>query len=272
MKKPAIDIHLEQQERLTNIGEYLQQVRLAKGWSLTATAKKTQIRATVLEYIEAGELEKLPEPIYLKGLLRRYANCLDLDGEAIAARFPLDDQHHFWKLAKWQNFALRFQLLPVHLYIIYILVVSLTVQTLSEVIRINNTPVITVESDIPTETVSTPKDSIQSAVAKSSTAAIQNNPAPVEDPEAVVVNVQVQDNAWMRVIIDGKTEFEGTLPKGTQKKWVADKSVTIRAGNAGAVLIAINNQTAQPLGKPGAVEEITYEASAEKAKPTRSPS
>ena len=69
----------------------------------------------------------------------------------------------------------------------------------------------------------------------------------------------------MRVEVDGKTEFEGTLPKGTQRQWVIDESITIRTGNAGAVMITINDETPQPLGEPGAVEEFTYQALAEEA-------
>jgi hypothetical protein len=64
--------------------------------------------------------------------------------------------------------------------------------------------------------------------------------------------------SWLRIDVDGKTEFQGIMPEGTQKTLMADNQLTIRAGNAGAVLLAYNNEQAQPMGAPGAVEEKTF--------------
>ena len=60
-------------------------------------------------------------------------------------------------------------------------------------------------------------------------------------------------------MVDGKVAFEGILPEGTQAsmEW-RQREVTIRAGNAGGVVISFNNQQQQILGAPGQVEEITY--------------
>lgn len=40
----------------------------------------------------------------------------------------------------------------------------------------------------------------------------------------------------------------------------ANKELTVRAGNAGGVLIAVNKKEAKQLGQPGQVEEVTYTA------------
>ena len=62
----------------------------------------------------------------------------------------------------------------------------------------------------------------------------------------------------MRVVADGKTIFEGTLQKGTQQTWTAQRRLTIRSGNAGAVLVSVNQKEPQPLGKLGTVREATF--------------
>ena len=59
-------------------------------------------------------------------------------------------------------------------------------------------------------------------------------------------------------MVDGKLAFEGTLLKGTQRQWTGNREVTIRAGNAGGVVISFNNEQKKVLGAPGEVEEITY--------------
>jgi hypothetical protein len=59
-------------------------------------------------------------------------------------------------------------------------------------------------------------------------------------------------------MVDGKLAFEGILPQGTQKTWEGQEEVTIRAGNAGGVVVTFNNGQKKILGKPGEVEEVTY--------------
>jgi hypothetical protein len=59
-------------------------------------------------------------------------------------------------------------------------------------------------------------------------------------------------------MVDSQVAFEGVLPAGTQRQWKGEKEVTIRAGNAGGVVISFNNQQQQILGAPGQVEEVTY--------------
>ncbi|WP_137666715.1 DUF4115 domain-containing protein [Sphaerospermopsis reniformis] len=45
----------------------------------------------------------------------------------------------------------------------------------------------------------------------------------------------------LQVKADGKTEFEGIFSKGDRKTWKAKKSLTVRYGNAGVVLVSWNN-------------------------------
>ncbi|MEN9869334.1 MAG: hypothetical protein RLZZ171_317, partial [Cyanobacteriota bacterium] len=74
----------------------------------------------------------------------------------------------------------------------------------------------------------------------------------------VSVGINLQERCWLKVMVDSKVAFEGVLPAGTQRQWKGKKEVTIRAGNAGGVVISFNNQQQQVLGAPGQVEEVTY--------------
>ncbi|MEB3338604.1 MAG: DUF4115 domain-containing protein, partial [Leptolyngbyaceae bacterium] len=76
--------------------------------------------------------------------------------------------------------------------------------------------------------------------------------------QSVRVSVIFKAQSWLRVVADGKTEFEGVLPEGTQRTWAAKQQLTLRAGNAGGVLVAVNNGQAKQLGNPGSVEEVTF--------------
>ncbi|MGH2414352.1 MAG: DUF4115 domain-containing protein, partial [Microcystaceae cyanobacterium] len=50
---------------------------------------------------------------------------------------------------------------------------------------------------------------------------------------------------------------EGVLSKGTQKSWQAKKQLSIRAGNAGAVSLSIDQKPPQLMGRFGEVKEVT---------------
>jgi len=78
-----------QVERLRQIGEYLGRQREAQKTSLEKIAKQTFIPQRLLEALEAGEIERLPEPVYVKGFIRRYADAIGLDGVEIADAFEL---------------------------------------------------------------------------------------------------------------------------------------------------------------------------------------
>gem|GEM_PF-6314074 len=91
--------------------------------------------------------------------------------------------------------------------------------------------------------------------------AVTSTPAPtVSDPNfPVQVTVEVKGESWVRVSVDGKTEFEGILTENdSPKSWNANNELTIRSGNAGAVWVSLNQKTAKPLGEMGEVKDVTF--------------
>jgi hypothetical protein len=76
------------------------------------------------------------------------------------------------------------------------------------------------------------------------------------------LGLTVTDSSWVRVVADGNTAFEGELSQGTKKSWKASRQVTVTAGNAGGVLVSVNDGQAKPLGDPGDVKEVTFGSAA----------
>ncbi|NJL86372.1 MAG: hypothetical protein HC886_10950 [Leptolyngbyaceae cyanobacterium SM1_1_3] len=87
MKKKAQDLEQMQREQLAEIGSFLKQSREQQSLSLEELASRTLIRRSLLEAIESADLEQLPEPIYIRGLLKLYASKLGLEGEMVASQF-----------------------------------------------------------------------------------------------------------------------------------------------------------------------------------------
>ncbi|MGK7891644.1 MAG: helix-turn-helix domain-containing protein, partial [Leptolyngbyaceae cyanobacterium] len=112
-----------QSERLIQIGIYLQQVREQEGLLIDQVASKTLISGRHIRAIEAGDLEALPEAIYVRGFIKRYAEVLGLDGVEISTAFPLySDSPEF--RPTWQNSDVA-QLRQAHLYLAYVALITL---------------------------------------------------------------------------------------------------------------------------------------------------
>ena len=255
MKDPKISPEQEQLEKLKELGDRLREIRLERRLSLETAAQKTRIQVRLLQAIEEGRMEVLPEPIYIRGFIQQFANALGLDGEEFARDFPTDP-------IRWQSRSrsrYRFgwqlpsiQLRPIHLYLLYILLVICAVQFLSNLVKRSEVEVISQESI--QQPILNPSPPPPAPAVRASTKPTLSAAKPV------VVDIKVKDQCWLRVVVDGKTEFEGVLPQGTHRTWVANEQLTIRAGNAGGVIVAFNDQKAKQLGQPGQVQEVTFQA------------
>lgn len=76
-----------QQEQLINIGAYLRDVRQEKGKQIDEVANQIFIRPALVRAIEAGDWESLPEPVFVQGFIRRYADYLGLNGRELSQKF-----------------------------------------------------------------------------------------------------------------------------------------------------------------------------------------
>ena len=68
----------------------------------------------------------------------------------------------------------------------------------------------------------------------------------------------MQGESWMRITVDGQTEFEGVLNEGKKLAWSGDRQISVRAGNASSVALSYNNQPIKVLGKEGEVAERQF--------------
>jgi len=247
--KDLVDPNALYREQLTELGTLLQSARQQQRRTLESMASLTLIRPSLLAAIEQGDLDSLPEPVYIRGLIRRYGDALHLDGETLASQFftPLRVQRHSWKESP------AAQLRPLHLYAAYFVVLITAVSGLSYLLK-RTAP----ESTLlpPLEPLSSVETS-QIASGRSSVAPVaEAEPAQPQSPIEVKMTLTAQ--SWLRVTSDGSTEFEGIMQPGDTRLWTADKALTIRAGNAGGVVVSFNNSEAAALGQPGMVKEVTY--------------
>jgi cytoskeletal protein RodZ len=257
MSKDTSSLEQKRVERLTEIGHYLQQVREENLLSLEQVAARTMIPVRLLQAIEQGKLHQLPEPVYIQGFIKRYAEVLGLDAVGVAKAFPTDLDARA-VLPSWKDSAAA-QLRPLHLYLAYVCLILVAVSMLSYVMGRSS-------SWSGSAINAGQQSTVPASPTRRESATVQVTTAPTAKPEnadttadkSVRIGVNLTAQSWLRITADGKTEFEGVLPEGTQRTWVADSQLVVRAGNAGGVMLTYNDGQAERMGEPGAVEEMTF--------------
>ncbi|MCL1467169.1 helix-turn-helix domain-containing protein [Argonema galeatum] len=259
-KKENLLPYLEKQraEKLAEMGSYLRHLRQEQSLSLEEVAAKTKVQARLLNAIEEGNLEPLPEPVYIQGFIKRYADTLGLDGGEFASVFPTGQSFQFLK-ASWRVLPAVPQLKPIHLYLVYIFLIICAVNGLSGLVKNSAMQASNQETEKkaiapPPKSDNKPKPDSLALLSSTSSSNIPKSDKPLR------VGVTLKEESWIRVVADGKTQFEGTLPSGTQRTWEAKEELIIRAGNAGGVLVTFNEKQAEPLGVSGQAETKRFKA------------
>lgn len=80
---------------LEQIGQKLKNARESRGLTLGQIYDKTKIPTSNLEAIETGDAEQLPEPVYVAGFIKRYADLLGLNGRSLSEEYKqyIEDAH-----------------------------------------------------------------------------------------------------------------------------------------------------------------------------------
>lgn len=121
-----------QAEQLVEVAAYLRQCREVHGLSLEEMASKTLIQRRMLQALEEADVARLPEPVYVRGFIRRYASALGLKGEDVAEAYPIE-----LGVRRSAGNGLPgltgVQLRPMHLYLLYLGVIGLAINGLSSV-------------------------------------------------------------------------------------------------------------------------------------------
>lgn len=287
MKKQALSLEQERAEKLREIGSCLRELRQQQAVSLEEIASKTKIQQRLLNAIETGRLEQLPEPVYIQGFIKQFADALGANGAELASSFPTRTMLRPIQVS-WRHLPAA-QLRPIHLYMLYVFLIVFAVNGLSNLMnRSGQSTLMNVEAYQPATgqagamiTSSASRQALGpvnplapqgTQNLSSSQGAAQQAPTPsglqkqTLDNKPVKVSVIFRAQSWIRVVTDGKTEFEGVLPEGTERMWMANEQLVLRAGNAGGILVGLNGNQAKQLGDPGAVEEVTFEAGSQAAR------
>ncbi|PZV04627.1 MAG: hypothetical protein DCF32_12075 [Leptolyngbya sp.] len=275
-------------EQLQSIGAYLRQVRQEQGLAIDMLANQIFIRPALLKALESGHEAELPEPVFIQGFIRRYAEALGLDGQTIAQEFrvtpvnvlptpelleradtngavapepPRPRPQMSDRPPKAASGPAGRSPLPLVLSLAALAVIlGLGAWGLfgrsngpSQANNGNS------GTESPPETASTnaaaPSPTETAAPPEEPPEAEEESSAPLEAP--VVVSANLSDRAWLSVVADGENVYEGVAESGFEETWTAETSLTLRTGNAGGVELSVNGDRAVVMGASGVVRTVT---------------
>ncbi|MGB3650398.1 MAG: RodZ domain-containing protein [Rivularia sp. (in: cyanobacteria)] len=246
---PTTSIEEQRAEKLAHMGAQLSATRQQYGFSLEDVVAYTKIPRRLVKGIEEANFEDLPEPVYIQSLLRQYADALGYKGAEFASTFPIGTSEVVIKPV-WKNPSLV-KLRPVHFYLLYVFLIIGSVSGFSN--WLNGATIMANETkpDVKSDNLA---DSNKPTPSKPESVTQTNSFS--KNKKEVQIGVTLKESSWIQVIADGKTTFEGTLEEGSKRTWTAQKELTVKAGNAGGVLVSVNQQEAKKMGKPGKVEQL----------------
>ncbi|MFZ9738168.1 MAG: helix-turn-helix domain-containing protein [Prochlorotrichaceae cyanobacterium] len=230
----------DQEAQLREVGIYLQQQRQARDLTIEAVSEKTRIRSGLIMALEAGHLEELPEPIYLQGFVKRYAEFLGLDSHAVAVSVPTP----LVKLPQTSGEPpIRFHTpsgkSPLGLssnLITGVGIMALLLGMLAGFQVWSKGQQNLAESLEPIE--ATPLPTV----------------APTPIPQSLDFYLEATAETWLEVTIDGEVVLSEIVAPGFSKTWTVKEKVGLYVARSEAVKIGINGANPQVFGAGGEKE------------------
>jgi cytoskeleton protein RodZ len=287
----VVSLDTEQLDQLKRIGAFLAEVREETGRSLDDIATKTYIPLRLLKAIETGQEQILPEPVFVQGFIRRYGDALGLDGNDLAKQFPVNtanplpdpkpdlpaptayvpNPEPIWQPSELPPSRPPYWLIGgaalLALAGLFFVVIQPNLKSPAPLAEAP-APRPQISPVAPIEPAVVPSASVEPSIEPSVEPSVEPSAIASSSPTAssptdsgdspVAIDVNLTDEAWVQVVVDGKVAYEGTLSKGDKKSWAGKESIVISSGNAGAVSVAFNKGKAKTMGELGAVEDKTF--------------
>lgn len=226
------------------LGNTLRERRISLGLSIQQVEATTNIRARLIEALEDGDYERLPDPGYIRGYVSSYARLMELDPNPLLQLLKAETgrgRFHQLDLPQIDEaVAPTGQQHAVPSRIAWIAAAVLAVAALGVWVAVNlvRGPEPTPPDPTPPQTTGTAPaegDVTTSGPAGATESSVQ--PALETTPFAVEVTVEETGASWIRITIDGKRAYEGTLAGGQKKTYQATTDASVLIGKPSVVTV-----------------------------------
>lgn len=261
---------------METVGQLLKAGRIQSNKSLDEIAEATKIRRGLLEAIEEDRCELLPPRIYLRGMIKLFAQEVGADVDAVLDTF---ESVSLDKTGGEEKKDVKRQPQPAsprtYIPLILIIIVAFLVYFFlinKSAIQDESSPVTApAQQEVTTVSAPAPVTTTTAAVAvpapaAKGPAAPAAAPSPVSTPKPALplpagpftIRFEAKALTWMRIQVDQEQRFDILLRPGESYKQTATRTMTVRLGNAGGVTIYCNEALLGTAGKPGEVMNLQF--------------
>ncbi len=239
-------------ERAVDLGSYLRDGRQARGLSIEDLAAVTRISRNVLVALEAGQLDELPAPVYVRGFIRA---CCARSGVAAEPALVLYEErlHEAPDMAPPEGalpLGAQRRVVPSPWSRPLKLVGAIAGGTLV-VVAVGLYLAASVAGTRPGPPM--PGQSTRPATPQSPLPAALATAAPARMTGGRTLVMRAHDATWVRVRPDDAQPTEGLLQPGSVREWRATGRFLVTLGNAGGVSLELDGQVLPALGGSGEV-------------------
>lgn len=229
---------------LGTLGETLKERRRTLGLSIDEAERATRIRARLLEALENGEYDALPNPGYVRGYVSSYARFLELDPVPLLAMYKgetgartrqeLDLPHTDEAVARTgEQHAV-----PLRTVAIVVAAIAIVSSLVWITLRLSGDPEPLPPEPLPAEpTATAPATGPDSGEGTSEAPVDEPTQTTAATPFTLQVSVSSTGASWLRVSVDGRTAYEGTLAGGQSKRFEVTDLAVVRIGKPSVVTI-----------------------------------
>ena len=224
---------------MPTVGEILAAERRRQGKSLADAVDGTKVRSRLLDALENGRYDDLPDPAYVKGYIQSYARYLEIPSEPLLDEFRKESAVFTRKPRPTDRYLniphetivpnrLQAHAIPRRVWVIaaaVLLVAALLVCAISSLVKSGSNMPAPVKSGAPGEVTASP--------GAEATATVQ------ESASAFKLRVTVKKDAasWVQATVDGLVAYDGTLNGGESREWLVNDTVGLKVGKPASVTV-----------------------------------
>lgn len=228
---------------MPSLGQELRTKREERGSSLKDISVHTKIGTRLLQALEDDRLDLLPEPFFLKGVLRSYVRAIGAD-----------ELYFLQRLAEVMDTSAALEAAPPKIVpspsrrmwfriAAGLIIVMAAAAALYFAFKTRPAPVVKPPL----------RESSVALASEPPPAAAVRTPPPAAPEAALKLEMSFQAKTWILIAADGVKVAEGVQPPGGTAEFKAEKELLLQIGNAGGFTFKLNGKPGKPLGPSGAV-------------------
>ncbi|MCX6565210.1 MAG: helix-turn-helix domain-containing protein [Candidatus Aminicenantes bacterium] len=246
---------------MATLGQELREERERRTLSVKDVADRTKIASRILTALENDRWEEMPQKIFLKGVIKAYAQAIGADPALFLDKYEEQQKAHAEtpekdrgplgrkKYEAPEEIMRESEKTPARRKIFRVFFVFLFLFLAAAAgywffLKPGRGPapqVLPRETPAPLPAVSTP-------------AVIAPEKEPPETAETGLrLEFRFNADCWMHIAADGVVILDGIKPAGSTATLRAEREFIIQTGNAGGFDFMLNGQPGRPLGGPGIV-------------------